>query len=90
MRLRIEDSNYALPEVAVKIRQVYDSNARFAKVLKTSPAAVSNILQGKSTLNVPKLLLWCRLLGISTDKWEAYFVTQKDRQTVYDHLQGSC
>lgn len=90
MRLRIEDSNYALPELAIKIRQIYGSNMRFAKVLKTSPAAVSNILQGKATFNVPKMLLWCRLLGIPTEKWESYFVTQDDRQKIYDHLQGSC
>ena len=90
MRLRAEDSRYVLPELADKIRAIYGSNVKFAKVLKVSPASVSNTLQGKCGFSVEKILLWCRLLNIPTDKWESYFVTTVDRQKVYDHLQGLC
>ena len=54
------------------------------------PASVSNTLQGKCGFSVEKILLWCRLLNIPTDRWESYFVTTVDRQKVYDHLQGLC
>lgn len=90
MRLKLNDSRYALNELAIKIRQLYKTNARFAKLAGCSPSTVTLLLSGKVSFDVEKMLLWSKLLCIPYEKWSVYFVTEEQRNNVYEHLVGSC
>lgn len=60
-----------------KIKEVYDTQAAFAKAMEMSNTALNQRLNGAVEWKTPEMVKACQLLGINLNEAWRYFFIQK-------------